>query len=270
MCNPGQKGQSPPVQCMTWHSVVGLVRSALDMSLSLGRAAAGVRGPLRAWRKKALQRIFESGDSLRLQFPLEDLGFCYNMPGAAVCLSQGASDSEASAQSAGSADSAAQNLRSQQGRGLEYVQITEPGSRLPHCDISILPGQRSSHGQALASLANASHEVISTHDLLDPSSASLLLIIGRGAAAAAWAAAAQELDRESRIFKVAQILDTTTPEEEVKAPAHLPIAVAEDLTGRWKTLREVSSRHCCSACIVTTQCRRGREDMAAPAMKCCA
>ncbi len=79
MCNPGQKGQSPPVQCMTWHSVVGLVRSALDMSLSLGRAAAGVRGPLRAWRKKALQRIFEAGDSLRLQFPLEDLGFRYTM-----------------------------------------------------------------------------------------------------------------------------------------------------------------------------------------------
>ena len=52
--------------------------------MSLGLAASGTAGPLRAWRKPALQRIFESGDSLRLQFPREDLGFAYTAPGCAV------------------------------------------------------------------------------------------------------------------------------------------------------------------------------------------
>ena len=52
--------------------------------MSLGLAASGTAGPLRAWRKPALQQIFESGDSLRLQFPREDLGFTYTAPGCAV------------------------------------------------------------------------------------------------------------------------------------------------------------------------------------------
>jgi len=98
--------------------IAGLVRSVLDMSLSLGRAAGGVRGPLKAWRKKALQRIFEAGESLRLQFPLEDLGFTYSMHGAAVWLPhQAADDSDTPA------GSAAQDLKFQQGRGMEYVQV---------------------------------------------------------------------------------------------------------------------------------------------------
>ena len=98
--------------------IAGLVRSVLDMSLSLGRAAGGVRGPLKAWRKKALQHIFEAGESLRLQFPLEDLGFTYSMHGAAVCLPHQATDDSDTP-----AGSAAQNLKSQQGRGMEYVQV---------------------------------------------------------------------------------------------------------------------------------------------------
>ncbi len=234
---------------MPW--VAGLVRSALDMSLSMGRAAAGVRGPLKAWRKKALQRIFEAGDSLRLQFPLEDLGFRYSMRGAAVCLPQAAANSEASSTSYGSADSAAQNLRSPH---LEYVQNTEPGSRLPHCAIKLLSDHRSSNGQATgASFAEAGHGLVSTHDLLDPSSTSLLLLIGQDGAAAKWAAAAQEIDRASQIIKTVQILEQSMPGEKTTAPAQQAAAVAEDVSGRWKTLRQVTSRTFCSICMSSGQ-----------------
>ena len=52
--------------------------------MSLGLAAGGVEGPLRSWREHKLQKIFQSGASLRLQFPKEDLGFQYNGPGSAV------------------------------------------------------------------------------------------------------------------------------------------------------------------------------------------
>ena len=44
----------------------------------MGLAASGVDGPLRSWREGQLQEIFRSGASLRLQFPKEDLGFCYS------------------------------------------------------------------------------------------------------------------------------------------------------------------------------------------------
>ena len=62
--------------------------------MSLGLAASGTAGPLRAWRKPALQRIFESGESLRLQFPREDLGFTYTAPGCAVLPDCRMTDSE--------------------------------------------------------------------------------------------------------------------------------------------------------------------------------
>ena len=56
--------------------------------MSLGLAAAGVEGPLRSWRQQKLQKIFQSGASLRLQFPKEDLGFQYTSPGSAIIREQ--------------------------------------------------------------------------------------------------------------------------------------------------------------------------------------
>lgn len=37
--------------------------------VQLGQRLAGVRGPLRSWRAGSLRRLFDSGASLRLQFP---------------------------------------------------------------------------------------------------------------------------------------------------------------------------------------------------------
>lgn len=56
----------------------------LEAGLSLGLSVSGLRGPLKTWREQQLAKIFESGQTLRLQFPREDLGFVYNQPGAAV------------------------------------------------------------------------------------------------------------------------------------------------------------------------------------------
>lgn len=65
-----------------------LGKRVLEAGMSLGLAASGVDGPLRSWREQKLKGIFQSGSSLRLQFPKEDLGFSYNSPGAAVILAQ--------------------------------------------------------------------------------------------------------------------------------------------------------------------------------------
>ena len=235
-----------------------------------------MKGPLRSWRRKALQSIFEAGESLRLQFPLEDLGFCYSSPGAATCTPcQAAGGPQAPGQSA------AQNLRSQQGRGLEYVQNTELGSRLPHCEIRLMRSeQQHSHRNSSARgsphqsqqvsqqvyaegssveaypaknekvdrLDDSQHGLISTHDLLDSSSTALTLLLGPGNSAPIWAAAAQDINKTTHILRIAQLVDSPGPGQGLQACdslEDLPVSVAEDVTGRWKALRQVGLLTCC-------------------------
>ena len=45
---------------------------------------SGTRGPLRSWRTTKVQSILSQGSSLRLQFPREDLGFCYGSSAGAA------------------------------------------------------------------------------------------------------------------------------------------------------------------------------------------
>lgn len=44
----------------------------------LGRQMSGFRGPFANWRKQKVQEILKTGQSLKLQFPKEDLGFVYH------------------------------------------------------------------------------------------------------------------------------------------------------------------------------------------------
>ena len=127
------------------------------------------------------------------------------------------------------------------------MQGTEPGSRLPHCAIRLLSSEQASARQAIGeTLTHARNRLISTHDLLDPGSLSLLLIAGQGSAAASWAAAAQDIDRESRLFRVVQIVGAVEPEQRTLAAAPPGTAVAADVSGQWRTLREVGPRSCCT------------------------
>ena len=152
------------------------------------------------------------------------------------------------------------------------MQNTEPGSRLPHCEIQLLSSkQHSSSAQAMAApMSNASQSsagplhasssesrshagnlnrlddrqqnIISMHDLLDPSSPSLLLLIGQGSAAAMWAAAAHSMDRKARIFKILQLLNGPGSGGAMQANSMAGlqgITIAQDVSGRWQTLRQV-------------------------------
>ena len=65
-------------------SCAGASRALLNMGMAAGRAMGGTKGPLRGWRQAALSKILAAGDSLRLQFPREDLGYIYDEPDAAV------------------------------------------------------------------------------------------------------------------------------------------------------------------------------------------
>lgn len=98
----------------------GVGRWLLESALAAGRGVAASILPL---RKAALQQILSSGQSLRLQFPKEDLGVVYQ---------QGAVDRE------GSVASGAAEGGSSSSRGLPYVPSTEVGGRLPHCKLAML------------------------------------------------------------------------------------------------------------------------------------
>ncbi|WIA08637.1 hypothetical protein OEZ85_008065 [Tetradesmus obliquus] len=114
----------------------GVGRWLLESALAAGRGVAASILPL---RKAALQQILSSGQSLRLQFPKEDLGVVYQ---------QGAVDREGNAAS-GAAESGSSSSSSS--RGLPYVPSTEVGGRLPHCTLAVL-GQDGQQQQLVLSL----------------------------------------------------------------------------------------------------------------------
>ncbi|KAK9842673.1 hypothetical protein WJX74_000512 [Apatococcus lobatus] len=148
----------------------GASRALLSMGMAAGRSMGGTKGPLRSWRQAALSKILAAGDSLRLQFPREDLGYIYKEPGAALI-------SEADV-----AASASEPLTHQStSRTAPFEQSTAIGARLPHCDVHLAGN-------------SADCQVLSTHALHDCfPEGSFLLLLGPLPAAAPWLAALPSL-----------------------------------------------------------------------------
>ncbi|GAB4813968.1 hypothetical protein N2152v2_001014 [Parachlorella kessleri] len=151
--------------------------AALNSAFSLGMAASG---PLRRLRQRRLDEIFSSGETLRLQFPKEDLGFVYHQQGAAVCKSE--------------QDAAAlrQYLRPRT-REAPYEPCTLPGARLPHCTIKVQqPGS--------LDLAAVGHvRCISTLDLVTAGHSGLTLFLSESPMLPTWLAAAARSSSESGV-----------------------------------------------------------------------
>ncbi|KAA6420769.1 MAG: hypothetical protein FRX49_09346 [Trebouxia sp. A1-2] len=178
----------------------GFGRAALDFGLAAGLSVSGLYGPLKQWRQHQLSSIFASGQTLRLQFPKEDLGFVYNTPGAAICPETdtvpGASHRVAAQpqpDSAG-ADATAVNTKgrvqkatrgSVGGSDRRYRPSCFPGSRLPHCTLRQLNTDGSLSGAE-----------ISTLDLVSADIWRLLLLIRPGPLVDAWLEAACTLQAE--------------------------------------------------------------------------
>ena len=114
-----------------------MAKSAFEGALAFGRWTGGIRGPLKSYRATQLAKFFDSGSSLRLQYPREDLGFVYG-PGGAVCA-----DSDADSAGLGSTTEGLQPGAVKDGksavmeRGAPYVPNTAPGARLPHVAMKL-------------------------------------------------------------------------------------------------------------------------------------
>ena len=142
---------SVAAKIVTSTDVAGFSKAALDFGLSAGLSVSGLYGPLKGWRERQLAKIFASGETLRLQFPKEDLGFVYNSKGAAVCLDSPGSHQSLAAQHPqhhGSGnDGTAVNTKERshrQGTGSiggsdrQYRPSCSPGGRMPHCTLQPL------------------------------------------------------------------------------------------------------------------------------------
>ncbi|WOL03681.1 hypothetical protein Cni_G12401 [Canna indica] len=133
-----------------------LQRFALEGIFSIGRAQLSEfilneNNPLGFARLARLKKILDEGKSLQLQFPAEDLGFCYQ-EGALV-----AEDSE------NVLDTEASNAHKRGSR--LYIPSAKPGCRLPHMLINAIQP------------SSSSQDSFSTLDLLPGDKLEFLLII---------------------------------------------------------------------------------------------
>ncbi|XP_009411836.2 uncharacterized protein LOC103993475 isoform X2 [Musa acuminata AAA Group] len=132
-----------------------LQKFALEGIFSIGRAQLSElilneNNPLGSLRLSRLKKIFDEGKSLQLQFPAEDLGFCYKEGALVAECGEKIWESEAS---------------SVHKRDLKpYIPCAKPGCRLPHMLINALK----------ESSAKAS---FSTLDLISGDKIEFLLII---------------------------------------------------------------------------------------------
>ena len=91
---------------------------------------------LSAARSARLARILEGGETLRLQYPREDLGFVYDSPAAAVCSDQPSVEGDAATSARGSSTPNGQ-APAAHGRAAPYEPTSVPGARLPHAVVTV-------------------------------------------------------------------------------------------------------------------------------------
>ncbi|KAL6840352.1 hypothetical protein ACP4OV_030162 [Aristida adscensionis] len=130
-----------------------LQKAFLEGLFSIGRAQVSdyilnEKNPLGSLRLARLRSILDEGKSLQLQFPAEDLGFCY--------------DEGALATDCAETTRKAEKLKHFK-RSSEYIPSAKVGSRLPHMLVRTLP--------------TSSEGVFSTLDLVSGDKAEFVLII---------------------------------------------------------------------------------------------
>ncbi|DBA95796.1 TPA: hypothetical protein ACH3X1_001346 [Trebouxia sp. C0004] len=223
----------------------GFGRAALDFGLAAGLSVSGLYGPLKQSRERQLSSIFASGQTLRLQFPKEDLGFVYNTPGAAICAETNtalcASHRPCAQPQADTAraDATAVNTKdrvhkttqgSVGGSDRRYRPSCAPGSRLPHCTLRQLNTDGSLSGTDMSTL-----------DLLSVNKWRLLLLIRSGPLTAAWLEAVNTLEAE--LSCPIRAVSVVAPHQGAAVPSRLNGQALEtfvDVNNSWPDLSGVS------------------------------
>jgi 2-polyprenyl-6-methoxyphenol hydroxylase-like FAD-dependent oxidoreductase len=194
-------------------------RGVLDAAVAAGRA---VSAPLAVLRRGELEELFAHGDTLRLQYPKEDLGFLYNGTDAALSYSPG------------EADQAAEYVGPKP-RDAPYRPITLPGARLPHFPLQLVrPGA--------LDVFSLSTPLESSVDLPLAAGLRFVLLLSPGSGLEAWVAAvaahnAAEGEDGAQVVPVVMAGPSDDMERLHKLPEEVALVV--DAGGRWAALRGV-------------------------------
>ncbi|MEW5298358.1 MAG: hypothetical protein WDW36_001490 [Sanguina aurantia] len=131
-------------------------KGLLEAGLAFGKRIAGTQGPLGSLRRRALEAIFSVGDTLRLQFPAEDLGFTYDVS------SRGKGPGGSGDSGTGMGGEVATGAPAK-ARGAPYTPSTDPGARMPHCWLVLPPQQQQREEEQPSNYAGGAASSLSYH-----------------------------------------------------------------------------------------------------------
>jgi 2-polyprenyl-6-methoxyphenol hydroxylase-like FAD-dependent oxidoreductase len=206
-------------------------RRILDAGIAAGRAASA---PLAALRRTELNALFDHGETLRLQYPKEDLGFLYsNNSTAAVHYEKGSGDEQQVAKYIGPKP-----------RDAPYVPTTLPGARFPHLKLKRRRRSENLINQNSEGRESDSKDV-SSIDIWPASGLQFVLVLStHHLSLENWITAVEEYNASvgENGVKIHPVVINSLPKNEENVLEKLPkdVAVFDDVENRWEEVRGVS------------------------------
>jgi len=198
-------------------------KAALDAAMSAGKKGAAAVAP---FRRGAIKDIFAKGNTLRLQYPKEDLGFLYRH-GAVVH-----SDNKET-------EEVVEYERRQLMREAPYQPTTLPGARFPHFLVEPLSSSVQGKEEQVGTCAS-----LSSLDAIAAVGCRLVVFVSSSSAYAKWISAAQSVNNKKRgeegILSLVHIItDTDTDTDNISYGKEHKVIQLRDLNSVWKHLRGV-------------------------------
>ena len=231
-------------------------RGILDAGIAAGRAASA---PLAALRRKELNALFDHGETLRLQYPKEDLGFLYCRTNSAIQYDTNSTDEEQVAKYIGPKP-----------RDAPYVPTTLPGARFPHLKLKInksssggggggstliskllMAFNTSSTATAAAAGKHTStksseegREIISSIDIWPAAGLNFVLVLSPHPGVEEWISAVADYNasvKEENGVEICPVVINSLDKEADKVVERFPkdVPVFEDVENRWEEVRGV-------------------------------
>lgn len=193
-------------------------KAALDAAMSAGKKGSAAIAP---FRRAAIKDIFAKGNTLRLQYPKEDLGFLYRH-GAVVH-----SDKEET-------EEVTEYQRRQLMREAPYQPTTLPGARFPHFLVEPLLPKEEQVGTNVP---------LSSLDAIATAGCKLVLFISASSAYTKWNSAVHSVNNKKReggedILSLVHILADTDANSNSDGKEH-KVMQLRDVNDVWKDLRGV-------------------------------
>lgn len=190
-------------------------KTVLETTMNVGKAAAS---PIRRLRRSELAEVFEHGETLRLQFPKEDLGYVYAQ--GAVC--HGPGDAAAVAE-----------YQRPKKRDAPYTPTTLVGARLPHAPIRVRQA-----GRLLSEVG--SQAVASTVDLPAAAGIGLVLLLSESSQQGSWEAAAAAAEAATGVPVLPVVVAQSAAAISGGSAAGEGTTVVQDAEGAWLRLRGIA------------------------------